>query len=114
MNDLLVLAVKAVNGGLFVVAFALIGEMANPKRFAGMFSAAPSIALANLLVVAVADGSATGVQNCWGMIVGAVAFAVACAVGTPAVARLGALRGSVVICGAWLALAGMGYVGFLR
>jgi hypothetical protein len=28
--------VKAVNGGLFVASFAVIGEMLQPKRFAGI------------------------------------------------------------------------------
>jgi hypothetical protein len=38
------LAVKAVYGGLFVVLFSLIAELLTPKRFAGLFSAAPSVA----------------------------------------------------------------------
>ena len=54
------LGIKAVNGGLFVVLFALIAEMLKPKRFAGLFSAAPSVALANLIVVIVAKGHGQG------------------------------------------------------
>ncbi|MEA2502248.1 MAG: hypothetical protein QOD01_2359, partial [Actinomycetota bacterium] len=48
MKTAAVLGLKAVNGGLFVVAFALVSEALKPKRFAGLFSAAPSVALANL------------------------------------------------------------------
>jgi hypothetical protein len=40
VHPVVVLAVKALNGGLFVVAFALVGEVLDPKRFAGLFSAA--------------------------------------------------------------------------
>ena len=45
MKEIAPLALKALNGGLFVVAFALLAEMLKPKRFSGLFSAAPSIAL---------------------------------------------------------------------
>ena len=54
MDDLPLLAVRALAGGSFVVAFALIGEAAHPKSFSGLFSAAPSVALAGLLVTALA------------------------------------------------------------
>jgi hypothetical protein len=33
-------------GGALVVAFALLSETLKPKRFAGLFSAAPAVALA--------------------------------------------------------------------
>jgi Protein of unknown function (DUF3147) len=35
-------------GGLAVSAFALLGDMLRPKSFAGLFAAAPSVALATL------------------------------------------------------------------
>lgn len=35
-------------GGLVVTAFAVIGDMLKPKSFAGLFGAAPSVALATL------------------------------------------------------------------
>lgn len=114
MKDLLTLAVKAVDGGLFVVAFALVGEVLEPKRFAGLFSAAPSVALANLIVVVVVAGHAEAVDNTWGMAVGAVAFALAAVLGVVAVRRFGALRGSVATCCTWLVLASAGLVVFLR
>ena len=57
------LSIKAVNGGLFVVLFSLIAEMLTPKRFAGLFSAAPSVALANLIVVIVAKGHGEGIAT---------------------------------------------------
>ena len=54
------------------LAFALIAEVASPKRFAGLFSAAPSVALANLLVIAVATGPTEAQRQSTGMVVGAV------------------------------------------
>ena len=42
------LAIRFVLGGLFVSAFAVIGDMLHPKSFAGIFGAAPSVALASL------------------------------------------------------------------
>jgi hypothetical protein len=35
-------------GGLAVSAFAILGDMLRPKSFAGLFGAAPSVALATL------------------------------------------------------------------
>src|SRR5438270_257458 len=43
---------KGLLGGVAVVAFSLIGEAGHPKRFAGLFSAAPSVALAGMVVCA--------------------------------------------------------------
>ena len=57
MDDVAITALKALNGGVFVVAFALLAEVAKPKRLAGLFSAAPSIALANLIVIALAKSA---------------------------------------------------------
>lgn len=37
-------------GGIAVSAFAVLGEVLRPKSFAGLFGAAPSIALATLLL----------------------------------------------------------------
>jgi hypothetical protein len=42
------LAIKTMLGGLAVVGFSLFGQAGHPKRFAGLFAAAPSIALASL------------------------------------------------------------------
>jgi hypothetical protein len=37
-------------GGIVVSAFAALGDTLRPKSFAGLFGAAPSIALATLLI----------------------------------------------------------------
>ena len=113
MNQLVLLAVKALNGGLFVVAFALMGEMLQPKRFAGLFSAAPSVALANMIVVIAAKGHSDGIANARGMMVGAVAFALSALVGVVFVRRYRAKRGSAFMAATWLVLAGAGYLSVL-
>jgi hypothetical protein len=87
VTDVAILAVKALNGGLFVVAFALVGEILKPKRFAGLFSAAPSVALANLMVVIVAKGHPDAAANAKGMIVGGLALAASCLVGIAVIRR---------------------------
>ena len=58
------LAVRFVIGGLIVSAFALLGEIVRPKLFAGIFGAAPSVALATLgLTFAGHGGSYVGVEG---------------------------------------------------
>jgi hypothetical protein len=56
-----------------VSAFALIGDLL-PKSFAGLFGAAPSMALATLGLTIATDGAAFAATEARSMIVGAVAF----------------------------------------
>jgi uncharacterized membrane protein (GlpM family) len=114
MGALVALGVKALNGGMFVVAFALIGEVLEPKRFAGLFSAAPSVALGSLSVVLVTKGADEGHENALGMIVGAIALVVFCVVARGFVERYDALKGSVLASAVWLAVAAAGYALVLR
>jgi hypothetical protein len=100
------ICVKALVGGLFVTGFAVLGEMLQPKRFAGIFGASPAVALANLLVIALAKGDGMARDAATGMIAGSIALAVACAVAVPAVRRWGAMRGSGALWGAWIAVGG--------
>lgn len=106
MSEVLTLGVKGVLGGLFVVAFAALSETLRPKSFAGLLGAAPSIALASLLVIDVTKSSRIARQGSIGMICGALALVAYCVSATLAVDRWGALRGSVVAFAAWFATAG--------
>jgi hypothetical protein len=114
VNDVWPIAFKALNGGLFVVAFSLVGETATPKRFAGLFSAAPSIALASLLITAVVSGSAAAKQNSRGMIVGASALVVATLAGLVLLRHRGAKPTAAGIGAVWLAAAGLGFIAVWR
>ena len=98
----LLIVVKAVNGGLFVALFAVIGEILQPKRFAGIFGASPAVALGNLLVIALARGDTSARNAAAGMVAGAVALTVACGAAIPAIRRWGAVLGSVVLWTVWI------------
>lgn len=50
MNQMWWIAGRALLGGLFVMVFAVVGEMLTPKRFAGVFAAAPAVAIAGMTV----------------------------------------------------------------
>lgn len=109
-SDLVVLGLKALNGGLFVVMFALIAEGLRPKRFAGLFSAAPSVAMANLLVGVIAKGHSEGRAGADGMLIGAAAMTLACLAGVALVSRARARRGSLGLCILWAIAAFSGYM----
>src|SRR5258706_2325506 len=62
-------------GGIAVSAFAALGDTLRPKSFAGLFGAAPSIALATLLITLTQNGAAFAAVEGRSMIVGAFALA---------------------------------------
>ena len=61
-------------GGIIVSAFAAIAEMLRPKTFAGLFGAAPSIALATLGITIASHGKLYAAAEAHFMIFGAIAF----------------------------------------
>jgi hypothetical protein len=68
-------------GGLFVSAFAVLGDVLKPKSFAGLFGASPSVALATLTLTIHSRGHGFAAAEARSMIFGAIAFFVyACAV----------------------------------
>jgi hypothetical protein len=110
VDDVLVLLAKGLVGGSFVVAFALLAECTKPKSFSGLFSAAPSIALAGLLLTVLAKGTPAAVEQSFAMIFATAALLSYCAVAVFGVDRFGALRGSVVAFGSWVAVAGVLFI----
>ena len=62
-------------GGIAVSAFAALGDTLRPKSFAGLFGAAPSIALATLLITLSQKGAPFVALEGRSMIVGAFALA---------------------------------------
>ena len=61
-------------GGAVVSLFALIGDLLKPKSFAGLFGAAPSVALATLGLTVSAEGASYAATEARSMMAGAVAF----------------------------------------
>jgi hypothetical protein len=78
------LAIRFVIGGLIVSAFATIGDVLRPKSFAGIFGAAPSVALASLGLTFLIKGTHDASVDGHAMVLGAIALCVYSAV----VARL--------------------------
>jgi hypothetical protein len=62
-------------GGIGVSGFAALGDTLRPKSFAGLFGAAPSIALASLLITLSQKGAPFAAAEGRSMIAGALALA---------------------------------------
>jgi hypothetical protein len=62
-------------GGIAVSAFAVLGDTLRPKSFAGLFGAAPSIALATLFITLSQKGAPFVAMEGRSMIVGSFALA---------------------------------------
>lgn len=63
-------------GGVVVSAFAMLGDVLRPKSFAGLFGAAPSVALATLAIAVYRHGADYAVLQSHAMTAGAIALAV--------------------------------------
>jgi hypothetical protein len=63
-------------GGLVVSVFAICGDVLRPKSFAGLFGAAPSVALASLGLTFKQNGAQYVAIEARSMMLGAVAFLV--------------------------------------
>jgi hypothetical protein len=61
-------------GGIVVSLFAMLGGAVKPKSFAGLFGAAPSVALATLTLTFVKKGRPYATVEAESMILGATAF----------------------------------------
>ena|SRR5205823_3572081 len=63
-------------GGVVISAFALLGDVLRPKSFAGLFGAAPSIALATVGMTIARHGKDYAATEARSMVLGAIAFCV--------------------------------------
>lgn len=107
---------RFVVGGFIVCLFAVIGDGLKPKSFAGLFGAAPSVALATLALTIFSDGKSYAAVEARSMILGAVAFFLYSCVCMYVLAKykFGATRVSVSALLVWLACALWGWLMFLR
>ena len=63
-------------GGVVVSFFAMLGDVLSPKSFAGLFSAAPSVALATIALTIHKNGKLYAAEEAKNMLLGAAAFLV--------------------------------------
>jgi Protein of unknown function (DUF3147) len=78
LTDILI---RFVVGGVVVLIFAVLGDLVHPKSFAGIFGAAPSVALATIALTVFKEGHAYVSVEARSMILGAIAFLIyACVV----------------------------------
>ena len=68
--------IRVLAGGLIVSLFAVIGDLLKPKSFAGLFGAAPSVALATLTLAVFKDGKSYAAIEARSMIAGTIGFLV--------------------------------------
>ena len=103
-------------GGFAVCVFAALGEIMRPKTFAGLFGAAPSIALATLSLTVAEHGRSYAATEARSMLLGAVVFLIYAVVVSRLMFRRltaapAATLGGLVL---WLALAVAGWDWLLR
>ena len=68
------LLVRFLIGGIAVSFFSVLGDVFKPKSFAGLFGAAPSVALATLGLAILKEGRQYASTEAASMIAGTVAF----------------------------------------
>jgi hypothetical protein len=109
------LVIRFLVGGAIVSAFALLGDLLHPKGFAGLFAAAPSVALATLTLTVAGEGPRFAALEARSMIAGEVAFvayAVACTY-CLGVRHTRAAPTALLLLGLWGAVAAAAYVAVL-
>jgi urea transporter len=97
------LVIRFLVGGLIVSLFAMLSDALRPKSFAGLFGAAPSIALATLGLTVLKNGRAYAAAESRSMMLGALAFLTYAATVSWALRRyrVSALGASMVLLPLW-------------
>ncbi len=94
-------------GGVVVSSFAMLGDVLRPKSFAGLFSAAPSVALATIGLTIHINGKRFAAQEAKTMLLGAAAFLVYAVLVSFVLRRYrpGALKATIALLPVWFAAA---------
>jgi hypothetical protein len=97
------LIIRFLIGGVVVSLFAIIGDILRPKSFAGLFGAAPSIALATLGLTISQHGRQYAATEAHSMILGAFAFLIysVCVCGILARHKTAALPTAILLMSVW-------------
>lgn len=103
MTDLIV---RFLVGGAIVSVFAMLGDVLRPKSFAGLFSAAPSVALATVTLTIYKEGKPYAAHEAASMLLAAVAFIVYAAAASYVLRRYrrGALFTTIVTMPVWIGI----------
>jgi uncharacterized membrane protein (GlpM family) len=110
------LIIRFIVGGLVVSFFAVIGDVLKPKSFAGLFGAAPSVALATLGLTIIANGKGYAALESRSMIIGGCGFVVyaCCCMRFMTKYTVSATRATIAGLSIWLACVLGGWLVFLR
>jgi hypothetical protein len=110
------IVIRVLVGGVVVSLFAIVGDILKPKSFAGLFGAAPSIALATVALTVANEGRSYAASEVRSMILGAIAFSLyACLVSRLLLkAKWSALRVTVSALSIWFVSAFALWLLFLR
>ncbi len=73
--DWIDISTRALLGGVIVSIFAALGDMVKPKSFAGLFGAAPSVAVASLALTFRAHDPAYVASEARSMVFGSIGLA---------------------------------------
>lgn len=114
-SELWFLGLKGLLAGVVVVSVSVLASALKPKMLAGLFGAAPSVAIASLLVTSLGQHSPDrAALNGRGMVCGAVGMGAYCALALFLIPKLGPWLGSVVPWAGWAAVSFSLYWLFLR
>jgi Protein of unknown function (DUF3147) len=97
--------VRFLVGGVMVSAFSMLGDILRPKSFAGLFGAAPSVALATLGIAVYEHGVNYAARQSWAMTAGAIALAVYSVVVCQLLIRARAAPATLLSLVVWLIVA---------
>ena len=113
---MLQIAFRFLVGGLVVSLFAALADTLQPKSFAGLFGASPSVALATLGLTVLVEGGSYAALEARSMIAGAAAFLLYALVCITALIRSSnsALRITSAALVVWFATSALLYLVWLR
>lgn len=103
-------------GGIVVSVFAILGDVVKPESLGGVFAAAPTIALATLLLTFHKHGAAYIAVEARSMVAGAIAFFVyACLVSFTLMSRRAkSMTAAIALLPVWFATAAALWALWLR
>ncbi len=110
------IVLRFIIGGFMVSLFALVADLLKPKSFAGIFGAAPSVALATLALTITSKGPLYAADELRATICGAVAFFVYASTASWLIMRyrLSAFTVTTTLIPMWLGIAFGGWLIFLK